>query len=139
MNPKKIRKFNELMDPELATELGLLKHLVNEDDEDYFFDFKTINRIYDEDIIKVIVYDVRVEGEQLYFRTKITIHKTSFDIYIITDFSNNVEFATDKGEAYMHRFEKILKPELVYFVDMFEDIYRDIIPEDYWEVKSNVN
>jgi len=139
MSPKRIRKFNELMDPELSMSLGLQNYLVDPKDEDYFFDSKVINKIYDESVIKVFVYDIRSEGQELIFRTKIQIHKSSFDIHIITDFDNNVEFGTSKGKHYMHTFEKILKPELEYFIDMFEDIYKDLIPEDYWQVKGLVN
>lgn len=139
MSQKRIKKFNELMDPELGMELGLHTHLVDPKDEDYFFDSKVVNKIYDEGVIKVFVYDIRSDGQELVFRTKIQIHKLSFDIYIITDFNNDVEFGTSKGKHYMHSFEKILKPELEYFIDMFEDIYVDLIPHNYWEVKGKNN
>lgn len=139
MNNKNVKKFNELMNPELGLKLGIHNHLVNSDDQDYFFTFKQINRIYDEDIIKVLIYDVRSEGDELIFRTKITIQKNSFDIYIIVDFDNNVEFGTSKGKNYMEKFERVMKPEFEYFTDMFENIYKDIIPHDYWEVKSKMN
>ena len=139
MKNKRVKKFNELMTPEETFNLGLYPFLKNKDDEDYFFDFKTLNRIYDEDIVKVQVYDVRFEGNELIFRTKITIHKSSFDIYVIVDFDSNVHFGTSKGRNYMDNFERVLKPEFDYFIDMFEDIYKDIIPHDFWEVKSKVN
>jgi len=139
MKNKGIKKFNELMTPEETFNLGLYPFLKNEDDEDYFFNSKTINRIYDEDVIKVQVYDLRCEGDELIFRTKITINKSSFDIYIITDFNNNVHFGSSKGKNYIDSFEKALRPEFEYFMDMFEDIYRDMIPHDFWEVKSKVN
>jgi len=139
MSSKRVKKIFELMTPEEGMKLGLFPFLKNPDDDDYFFDFKTVNKIYDEDLIKVYIYDIRSEGQELIFRTKITIHKNSFEIYIITDFDNNVEFGTNKGKSYMDNFEKVLKPEFEYFMDMFEDIYKDLIPHDYWEVKSKVN
>jgi hypothetical protein len=139
MGQKKIKKFNELMDPELSIELGLHKHLVNKDDDDYFFSTKKVNKFYDEDIIKVKVYEVIFEGEELIFKTKITVHKTNFDIFIITDFKGNVEFATSKGKNYMDTFERVMRPEFEYFIDMFEDIYKDIVPYDFWQVKGSVN
>ena len=139
MKNKGIKKFNELMTPEETFNLGLYPFLKNKDDEDYFFNSKTINRIYDEDVIKVQVYELRCEGDELIFRTKITINKSSFDIYIITDFDNNVHFGSSKGKNYIDSFEKALRPEFEYFMDMFEDIYRDMIPHDFWEVKSKVN
>ena len=40
---------------------------------------------------------------------------------------------------YIDSFEKSIVGELEYLEDMFSDIYDEIIPDDFWEVKSKVN
>jgi len=139
MKNKKVFKFNELMTPEETKQLGLYPFLVNSDDEDYFFDFKEINKLWDEDVIKVFVYNVRFDGDSLIFKTKITIYGEEFDIYILVDYSENVEFGSEEGAEYIESFEQSLEDELDYFQDMFSDIYDELIPYDFWEVKSKVN
>jgi hypothetical protein len=139
MKNRKLRRFNELMTPEETQKLGLFPFLANINDDDYFFDVKDVDRFYDEDEVKVHIHNVRFDGDSLIFKSTITLHDQEFDMYILVDFDQNVEFGSEKGKDYIESFEKALEPEFDYFVDMFEDIYNDIIPRDFWEVKSKVN
>jgi len=139
MKNRKIFKFNELMDPELGIDLGLHNFLKDPKDKDYFFDFKEVNKLWDEDVIKVFIYNVRFDGDSLIFKSKITIYCEDFDIYILVDFDQNVEFGSEKGQEYIELFEIAIEDELEYFQDMFSDIYDELIPYDFWEVKSKVN
>ena len=139
MKNRKVFKFNELMTPEMSIQLGLDSFTKDLNDADYFFDIKEINKLWDEDVIKVYIYNVSFESDSLVFKSKITIYGEDFDIYILVDHSENVEFGSEKGYEYVELFEETLEEELEYFKDMFEDIYDEIIPEDFWEVKSKVN
>jgi len=139
MKKKKVFKFNELMDPETSINLGLPDFLVDKDDEDYFFDYKEVNKLWDEGLIKVYVHNVRFDGDSLIFKTTITISEVEFEIYVLVDFSENVEFGSEQGSHYIESFEMVIGDELEYFQDMFEDIYNELIPEDFWKVKSRVN
>lgn len=139
MKNKNLKRFNELMTPEETRQLGLFPFLANANDDDYFFDFKEVDRFYDESEIKVHIHNVRFDGDSLIFKSTITIYEKPFDIYILVDFNENVEFGSEKGKEYIEHFEDSIEPEFDYFVDMFEDIYNDIIPRDFWEVKSKVN
>jgi hypothetical protein len=139
MKKKKVFKFNELMDPETSINLGLPDFLVDKDDEDYFFDYKEVNKLWDEGLIKVYVHNVRFDGDSLIFKTTITISEVEFEIYVLVDFSENVEFGSEQGSHYIESFEMVIEDELEYFQDMFEDIYNELIPEDFWKVKSRVN
>ena len=139
MKNKKIFKFNELMDPELGIDLGLHNFLKDPKDENYFFDFKEVNNLWDEDVIKVYVYNVRFDGDSLIFKSKVTIYGEDFNIYILVDFDQNVEFGSEEGQEYVEIFESSIEDELEYFQDMFSDIYDEIIPDDFWEVKSKNN
>ena len=139
MKKKKVFKFNELMDPEMGIELRLPSFLKDTDDEDYFFNYKEINKLWDEGLVKVYVHNVRFDGDSLIFKTTITIDTKEFEIYVLVDFNENVEFGSEEGPEYIDSFEVAIEDELEYFKDMFEDIYSEIIPEDFWEVKSRVN
>jgi len=139
MKNKKVFKFNELMDPEMGMALGLHSFQKDLKDDDYFFDLKEVNKLWDEDVVKVYVYNVRFDGDTLIFKTKITIYKDEFDIYILVDYDENVEFGSEQGQEYIDSFEKSIVGELEYLEDMFSDIYDEIIPDDFWEVKSKVN
>jgi hypothetical protein len=108
-------------------------------DKDYFFDFKEVNKLWDEDVIKVFIYNVRFDGDSLIFKSKITIYGEDFDIYILVDFDQNVEFGSEQGPEYIELFENAITDELEYFQDMFSDVYDELIPYDFWEVKSKVN
>ena len=63
MKKKKVFKFNELMDPEMGIELRLPSFLKDTDDENYFFNYKEINKLWDEGLVKVYVHDVRFDGD----------------------------------------------------------------------------
>ena len=139
MKNKRVKKFNELVDPEMSISLGLPAFLVDQNNKDYFFDYKQINKLWDEDFIKVYVYSVNYDGDSLIFKTKITIYGEEFEIFIIADYDQNVEFGSDKGYDYLENFEEAIYDELEYFKDMIIDIYDEIIPSDFWEVKSRVN
>lgn len=139
MKKKKVFKFNELMDSETSINLGLPDFLVDKDDEDYFFDYKEVNKFWDEGLIKVYVYNVRFDGDSLIFKTTITISEVEFEIYVLVDFNEDVEFGSVQGSHYIESFEMVIEDELEYFQDMFEDIYNELIPEDFWKVKSRVN
>ena len=156
MKNRKVFKFNELMDPELGIQLGLQNFQKDTDDKNYFFDFKEVNKLWDEDNIKVYVYNVRFDGDSLIFKTKITIYGDEFDIYIHVDYDENVEFGSEEGPEYLDSFEMALdrldremkfymktglstEDELEYFHDMIYDIYDEIIPDDFWDVRSKVN
>jgi hypothetical protein len=139
MKNKKIFKFNELMDPELGIDLGLHNFLKDPKDKDYFFDIKEIDKLWDEDVIKVFIYNVRFDSDSLIFKSKITIYGEDFDIYILVDFDQNVEFGSEKGQEYIELFENAIEGELEYFQDMFSDIYDELIPYNFWEVKSKMN
>lgn len=139
MKNRNLKRFNELMTPEESEKLGLFPFLANPNDDDYFFDFKEIDRVYDEDEVKVHIHNVRFDGDSLIFQSTITLHEKEFDMYILVDFDQNVEFGSENGKVYIEEFEEALDPELDYFIDMFEEIYNDIVPRDFWEVKSKVN
>jgi hypothetical protein len=139
MKNKKVFKFNELMDPELGIQLGLHNFQKNLKDDDYFFDVKEVNKLWDESVVKVFVYNVRFDGDCLIFKTKITINDQEFEVYILVDFDENVEFGSEEGKEYIESFEECIDEELEYFKDMFADIYEEIIPDDFWEVKSKMN
>jgi hypothetical protein len=139
MKNRKVFKFNELMDPELGIQLGLQNFQKDPKDEDYFFDFKEVNKLWDEDVIKVYVYNVRFDGDSLIFKTKITIYEDEFDIYILVDYDENVEFGSEEGLDYVDDFDLKIESELEYFQDMFGDIYDELIPHDFWQVKSKMN
>ena len=139
MKNRKIFKFNELIDPELGIDLGLHNFLKDPKDKDYFFDFKEVNKLWDEDVIKVFIYNVRFDGDSLIFKSKITIYGEDFDIYILVDFDQNVEFGSEQGPEYIELFENAITDELEYFQDMFSDIYDELIPYDFWDVKSKNN
>jgi len=139
MKKNKVYKFNELMDPELGIELGLHNFLADKGDQDYFFDSKPINKMWDEGVIKVWIYNVQFEGDSLIFQSKISIDDKKFDIYLLVDHEGLVQFGSPKGMKYVASFEKALMPEFEYFQDMFWDIYYEIIPNDFWQVKSKVN
>jgi hypothetical protein len=139
MKNKRVLKFNELMTPEETMKLGLYPFLKDSSDDNYFFDEKKVDRIYDEGEVKVEIHNVRFDGDSLIFKSTITIYGNDFDIYILVDYNENVEFGSEKGREYLERFEKSFEPEFEYFIDMFEDIYDDIIPHDFWEVKSKSN
>jgi len=139
MKNKKVFKFNELMDPELGIQLGLHNFQKNLKDDDYFFDVKEVNKLWDEGVVKVFVYNVRFDGDCLIFKTKITINDQEFEVYILVDFDENVEFGSEEGQEYIESFEECIDEELEYFKDMFADIYEEIIPDDFWEVKSKMN
>jgi hypothetical protein len=140
MKNRKVFKFNELMDPEMGIELGLYNFLKDPKDSDYFFDVREVNKLWDEGVIKVYVYNVRFDGDSLIFKTKITIYEDEFDIYIFFDDDENVEFGSEKDvdlDDFDLKIERFLKEE--YFQDMFFDIYDEIIPHDFWQVKSKMN
>ena len=139
MKNKKVFKFNELMDPEMGMELGLYNFLKDPKDDDYFFDVKEVNKLWDEGVVKVFVYNVRFDGDCLIFKTKITLSSKEFEVYILVDFDENVEFGSEEGSEYIDSFEESIDEELEYFKDMFSDIYEEIIPDDFWEVKSKNN
>jgi hypothetical protein len=139
MKNRKVFKFNELMDPEMGIELGLYNFLKDPKDSDYFFDVREVNKLWDEGVIKVYVYNVRFDGDSLIFKTKITIYEDEFDIYILVDYDENVEFGSEEGLDYVNDFEIKIESELEYFKDMFADIYEEIIPDDFWQVKSKMN
>ena len=139
MKNRKIFKFNELMTPEMSIGLGLHNFLKDPKDKDYFFDSKEVNKLWDEDVIKVFIYNVRFDSDSLIFKSKITIYGEDFDIYILVDFDQNVEFGSEQGQEYIELFEIAIEDELEYFQDMFSDIYDDLIPNDFWEVKSKNN
>ena len=138
MKNKKVSKFNELMTPEMSKQLGLFSFSKNSDDTDYFFDFKEVNKLWDEDVIKVLIYNMRFDGDSLIFKSEITIYGEEFDIYILVDYNENVEFGSEEGSDYIETFEAALEDELDYFKDMFEDIYNELVPHDFWEVKTRV-
>ena len=139
MKNRNLKRFNELMTPEETKQLGLFPFLANPGDSDYFFDSKSVDKFYDEGEVKVHIHNVRFDGDSLLFKSTITIYEQDYDIYILVDFDQNVEFGSERGKSYIDNFEQALEPEFEYFVDMFEDIYNDIIPRDFWEVKSKVN
>jgi len=139
MKNKKVFKFNELMDPEMGIALGLHNFQRDLKDDDYFFDLKEVNKLWDEDVVKVFIYNVRFDSDSLIFKSKITIYGEDFDIYILVDFDQNVEFGSEQGQEYVELFESAIEDELEYFQDMFSDIYDEIIPDDFWDVKSKVN
>ena len=139
MKNKKVFKFNELMDPEMGMALGLHSFQRDLKDDDYFFNLKEVNKLWDEDVVKIYVYNVRFDVDSLIFKTKITIYEDEFDIYILVDYDENVEFGSEKGPKYIDSFEKSIGGELEYLEDMFSDIYDEIIPDDFWDVKSKVN
>jgi hypothetical protein len=138
-NESKVLSFNELMDPELSIELGLPSFQKDIDDKDYFFDKKEVNKTWDEDVVKIYVYNVRFDGDSLIFKTKITIYDNEFDIDMWVDYDENVEFGSEKGPEYIDSFEVAIEDELEYFQDMFFDIYDEIIPDDFWETRSKIN
>jgi len=127
------------MDPELSIELGLPSFQKDIDDKDYFFDKKEVNKTWDEDVVKIYVYNVRFDGDSLIFKTKITIYDNEFDIDMWVDYDENVEFGSEKGPEYIDSFEVSIEDELEYFQDMFFDIYDEIIPDDFWETRSKIN
>jgi hypothetical protein len=139
MKNKKVFKFNELMDPELGIQLGLHNFQKNLKDDDYFFDLKEVNKLWDEGVVKVFVYNVRFDGDSLIFKTKVTIYEDEFDIHILVDYDENVEFGSEEGPKYIDSFDEAIESEIEYFKDMFSDIYDEIIPDDFWEVKSKMN
>ncbi len=139
MKNKKVFKFNELVDPELGMELGLYDFQKTLKDEDYFFTEKEIDRLYDEDVIKIYVKSVLNKGEWLIFDIEVTVNNKEFQIYLFTDLEENVQFGSEKGRPYIENFKKELSDEFDYFIDMFSDVYDDIIPHDFWEVKSRNN
>lgn len=139
MKNRKIFKFNELMDPELGIDLGLHNFLKDPKDKNYFFDSKEVNKLWDEDVIKIFIYNVGFDTDSLIFKSKITIYGEDFNIYILVDFDQNVEFGSEQGQEYIELFESAIEDELEYFQDMFSDIYDDLIPNDFWEVKSKNN
>ena len=139
MKNKKVFKFNELMDPELGIQLGLHNFQKNLKDDDYFFDLKEVNKLWDEGVVKIFVYNVRFDGDSLIFKTKVTIYEDEFDIHILVDYDENVEFGSEEGPKYIDSFDEAIESEIEYFKDMFSDIYDEIIPDDFWEVKSKVN
>lgn len=139
MKNKKVFKFNELMDPELGIQLGLHNFQKNLKDDDYFFDLKEVNKLWDEGVVKIFVYNVRFDGDSLIFKTKVTIYEDEFDIHILVDYDENVEFGSEEGPKYIDSFDEAIESEIEYFKDMFSDIYDEIIPDDFWDVKSKVN
>ena len=127
------------MDPELGIQLGLHNFQKNLKDDDYFFDLKEVNKLWDEGVVKIFVYNVRFDGDSLIFKTKVTIYEDEFDIHILVDYDENVEFGSEEGPKYIDSFDEAIESEIEYFKDMFSDIYDEIIPDDFWEVKSKVN
>ena len=139
MKNRKLKRFNELMTPEESSKLGLFSFLQGFDNDDYFFRSKPINKLWDEGLIKIYVYNVTFDGDSLVFDTKIDIGDENFDIFILVNFDETVEFGSEKGPEYIGEFESAIEDELDYFKDMFEDVYSEIIPHDFWEVKSRNN
>lgn len=139
MKNKRVFRVNELMTPDQTKELGLLPFMVNPKDDDYFFDYKRVNKFWDEGAIKVFIRSLSFESDSLVFKSRITILGKDYDIFILVDYNENVEFGSEKGPEYVEEFEDAIEGELEYFKDMFEDIYDELIPDDFWEVKSKVN
>jgi len=135
----KVLSFNELMSPELSIQLGLPSFQKDIDDKDYFFDNKEVNKTWDEDVIKIHVSSVKFDGDSLVFDTIVTISGKDFPIYILVDFESNVEFGSPNGMKYVDDFIDSLGDELEYFQDMFEDVYGELIPNDFWETRSKIN
>lgn len=138
-NESKVLSFNELMDPELSIELGLPSFQKNIDDKDYFFDEKEVNKTWDEDIIKIHVSSVKFDGDSLIFDTIVTISGKDFPIFILVGFDSSVEFGSPKGMEYVDDFMDSLGAEFEYFQDMFDDVYDEVIPQDFWEIRSKMN
>ena len=136
---KKIFKFNELMTPDMYIELGLDKLQKNINDKDYFFNYKEVNKLWDEDIIKIYIYNISFDKIYLIFKSRITIYDKDFYIYILVDYDQNVEFGSERGFKYIYSFEESIESELEYFKDMFLDIYDELIPYDFWDVMGKVN
>ena len=138
-NENKILFFNELMDPELSIKLGLPSFQKDPDDKDYFFNIKDVNKTWDEDIIKIEVLTIKFDGDSLVFDTVVTISGKEFPIYILVDFESNVQFGSPNGIEYVDDFIDALGAELEYFQDMFDDVYDELIPDDFWELRSKMN
>ena len=54
-------------------------------------------------------------------------------------YDENVEFGSEEGLDYVNDFDLKIESELEYFQDMFGDIYDELIPHDFWQVKSKMN
>ena len=104
MKNKRVFRVNELMTPEQTKELGLFHFMKNPKDDDYFFDYKRVNKFWDEGSIKVFIRSLSFESDSLVFKSKITILGKDYEIFILVDYNENVEFGSERGPEYVEDF-----------------------------------
>ena len=133
---KRIKKVNELLDPETLRRLNI-KPIKR---EDYFFGDKEVNKIYDAHIFEIIVKSMKMEtgGKAVLIDLLVSYKLKEYGVGIVYMDDENVfygsmyeseygieELREDMGESNMEVFD-----------DVTEQIINDLIPEDFWEIRT---
>lgn len=137
INEDRILLFEELVDQITSDRLKLNQLTQGFDNKQYFFGHKDINEIYDAYKLEVLVKSVDLISLGVQFHIIVTHNDTKYDMYVYYDSNEEVWYGSQKGEGEVKKLQDVLGNDMETLNDVTRKIITDIIPDDFWEVRSN--
>lgn len=137
INEDRILLFEELVDQITSDRLKLNQLTQGFDNKQYFFGHKEINEIYDAYKLEVLVKSVDLISLGVQFHIIVTHNDMKYDMYVYYDSNEEVWYGSQKGEGEVERLQDALGNDMETLNDVTRKIITDIIPDDFWEVRSN--
>ena len=122
----KVLLFEELISPEVRNTLT---------DNDYFFDEKEINEIYEAYIFEIKVTKAFYKGGMIFIPLEVTIKGKSISIFMVYSPDENVYYDSETGDGEVDELRNILGSNWKLFDEVTEKILSDNLPEDFWQVR----
>jgi hypothetical protein len=122
----KVLLFEELISPEMRNTLT---------DNDYFFDEKEINEIYEAYIFEIKVTKSFYKGGMIFIPLEVTIKGKSISIFMVYSPDENVYYDSETGDGEVDELRNILGSNWKLFDEVTEKILSDNLPEDFWQVR----
>lgn len=136
INENRVFLFIEsAVDPDVIKSLKLDK--IN--DEDYFFDEKVIDEVYDAHIFEAKVEKIILQPGGVIINMIVTHKMHDFEISIIYTPDDNVYYADKNNLNNINNLKNSLGNNWELFDEVTNQILDDHIPIDFWEVRNRRN
>lgn len=133
---KRIKRITELLDQDVLKSLNIKP--INR--KDYFFEFKEINQVYDAHIFEILVQDMNLDkgGKAVLINLLVTYKFKEYGVGILYMDDENVFYAdlTNSEHGIYDLRQDMGEQNMEIFNDVTEQIINDLIPGDFWEIRT---
>jgi len=133
---KRIKRITELLDQDVLKSLNIKP--INR--KDYFFEFKEVNQVYDAHIFEILVQSMNLDkgGKGVLINLLVTYKFKEYGVGILYMDDESVFYANLNDSEYgIHELRKDMgEQNMEIFNEVTENIINDLIPVDFWEVRT---